>query len=49
MKTKAQKLLKSPKGGNLEAIKQKYLNASNPQEKSSLLKLIKLKDPKFKG
>jgi hypothetical protein len=49
MKTKAQKLLKTKKPISLEELKNKYLNARNDREKSSLLKLIRLRDPKYKG
>jgi hypothetical protein len=37
------------KKSSLEDLKQKYLNATNDQEKKMLLALIKRKDPKFKG
>lgn len=49
VKTKAQKLLKAPKGKSLEELKQDYLLTTSDRGKKILLALIKLKDPKFKG
>lgn len=49
VKTKAQKLIKAPKGKSLEDLKQDYFNTSHPPAKRMLFLLIRKKDPKFKG
>lgn len=49
VKTKAQKLLKAPKGKSLEELKQQYFNTTHTPAKRMLYLLIKKQDPKFKG
>lgn len=49
MKTKAQKLIKAPKGKRLEELKQDYFNTAHAPARKMLFLLIRKKDPKFKG
>lgn len=49
VKTKAQKLIKAPKGASLEELKQKYFSTDHAPAKKMLFLLIRKKDPKFKG
>ena len=49
IKSKANKLIKAPKGKSLEDLKQAYLAATHPAEKKLLFFLIRKLDEKFKG
>jgi len=48
-KTKANKLIKAPKGKTLLELKNEYDNATHPAHKKMLFFLIKKQDDKFKG
>lgn len=48
-KTKAQKLIKAPKGKSLEELKQDYLVTNHAPAKKMLFLLIRKLDTNFKG
>lgn len=49
VKSKANKLIKAPKGKSLAELKNDYENATHPATKKMLGLLIKRQDEKFKG